>query len=253
MHQTRVHWICFAFAVLVTITSNCFAQQNPNGVIPVHTSNQPYLFLVRDPVVHASAKLTDDQKRKLTALNNRLDPALWSMRNKGPQEIANVMTDVLRQTRAALPNILDGKQIERIQQAEYWVLGVKALLRDDVATNVGLSSDQSAQLRETIVAAEGKLAKLQKELMDGGDRDVLNEKWGTIKQDQQRNAIAILSDEQQNKFRALLGEPLKANQLGRIKMKVPDFDDASKWVNSPPLTLDKLKGKVVALHFYAFA
>jgi hypothetical protein len=36
-------------------------------------------------------------------------------------------------------------------------------------------------------------------------------------------------------------------------MKVPDFDSASKWVHSEPLTLEKLKGKVVALHFYAFA
>ena len=229
------------------------AQQNPNGVIPVHTSNQPYLFLVRDPVVHEAAKFTEAQKQQVTDLNNRLDPELWSMRNKGPQQIAQVMSRVQKETQAALAKLLQPDQIKRIQQIEYWVLGEKSLLRDEVARSVQVSDEQRKRIREIIIAAEKELAALQEQAQSGGDLDALNEKWGEIKHQQRKDAIAVLSDEQQQSFRALLGDQIHLGKLGRIKMKVPDFDSASKWVNSEPLTLEKLKGKVVALHFYAFA
>lgn len=34
--------------------------------------------------------------------------------------------------------------------------------------------------------------------------------------------------------------------------KAPEFADISEWVNSSPLTMAKLKGKVVVVHFLAF-
>lgn len=246
------YWLRF-FTAAFLLPSLVWAQQNPNGVIPVHTSNQPYLFLVRDPVVHQTAKLTDAQKQKLTALNNRLDPALWSMRNKGPQQIAKVMASVQKQTQEALETILQPEQIKRIQQVEYWVLDVKSLLRDDVARQVQVSEEQQGQIRQIIVTAENELAALQEQALSGGELDALNEKWSEIKHQQRKDVIAVLSNQQQQTFRALLGDQVNLGKLGRIKMKVPDFDRSSKWINSPPLTLDKLKGKVVALHFYAFA
>lgn len=245
----------FLLSVLIVncLTSLTIAQQNPNGVIPVHTSNQPYLFLVRDPVVQAAAKLTATQKKDLEALNNRLDLSLWSMRNKPPEQIGKIMASVQNETKAALQKFLTPAQNTRIQQAEYWVLGVKSLMREEVASQVGLTADQQAEIRQIIVTAENKLAGLQEELQAGGNADALNEQWGEIKHQQRQDAIAVLSDDQQQTFRGLLGDQIQVAKLGRIKMKVPDFDTHSKWVNSEPLTLEKLKGKVVALHFYAFA
>lgn len=244
-------WFAVSFATLCSHPT--LAQQNPNGVIPIHTSNQPYLFLVRDPVVHAAAKLTESQIAAVTKLNNRHDPALWSMRNKGPQAIAKVMQSVQAQTQSALRQILQAEQLQRIQQVEYWVLGVKSLLRDDVAKQADLTADQRTQIRDIVLAAEKQLAELQQKAQSGDDLNALNETWGEIKHQQQKDVIAAITEEQQQIFRGLLGDQVNLGKLGRIKMKVPDFDPSSQWVNSPPLTLDKLKGKVVALHFYAFA
>ncbi len=36
------------------------------------------------------------------------------------------------------------------------------------------------------------------------------------------------------------------------KPKAPEFEDITAWVNSPPLKLADLKGKVVVVHFMAF-
>jgi hypothetical protein len=36
------------------------------------------------------------------------------------------------------------------------------------------------------------------------------------------------------------------------KQKAPEFEDIAEWINSDPLTMKSLKGKVVVIHFMAF-
>lgn len=38
----------------------------------------------------------------------------------------------------------------------------------------------------------------------------------------------------------------------RGKQKAPEFADIETWINSEPLTMAQLKGKVVVVHFMAF-
>lgn len=35
-------------------------------------------------------------------------------------------------------------------------------------------------------------------------------------------------------------------------IRPPEFTGISKWINSPPLTLDALRGRVVVVHFWTF-
>src|SRR5579871_4650860 len=37
------------------------------------------------------------------------------------------------------------------------------------------------------------------------------------------------------------------------RQQAPEFADVEKWLNSEPLTMKKLKGKVVVVHFFAFS
>ena len=41
-------------------------------------------------------------------------------------------------------------------------------------------------------------------------------------------------------------------QPSLLNTPAPELADVTSWINSEPLTLAKLKGKVVAVHFYAF-
>ena len=36
------------------------------------------------------------------------------------------------------------------------------------------------------------------------------------------------------------------------KQQAPEFEDIAEWLNSNPLTLKELRGKVVVIHFMAF-
>lgn len=249
--------VCFvsqvAASLIVLCGSTILAQQNPNGVIPLHTTNQPFLFLVRDPVVHREANLTEEQLVKLKALNDRVDLDLWSMRNKSAEQMIKIMESATKETQAAMVKFLEKDQRKRIRQIEFWVLGEKSILLDNVAKYLKATPEELSEVRQIIVDAEKKLAGLKEELQAGGDLKALNEQWADIKHQQRKDALDVLSEEQRQRFRAMLGKQVELGQLGRIRMKVPDFVTNSKWVNSEPLTLEKLKGKVVALHFYAFA
>ncbi len=233
--------------------NHLWAQSNPNGVIPLHNVNDPYLFLVRDPVVHRDLKLTATQQQKLNAVNDDVDMIMWSRRNKGEQYVVKATAEAKTKTQRQLASFLSEQQTKRVDQIALWVLGMKSLLRDDVAQQVGLDSSQRSDIREIVVNTQKAIAKLREQLNNGGDAELLNGEFRRVQTDQQKDVVAILTDEQKQLWLATLGQRIDVSKLGRIKFKAPELLISAGWVNSPPLTLDKLKGKVVALHFYAFA
>ena len=46
--------------------------------------------------------------------------------------------------------------------------------------------------------------------------------------------------------------PAAAEQPVEMRMPAPELKGIDEWINSKPLTLKDLKGKVVALHFWTF-
>ena len=46
--------------------------------------------------------------------------------------------------------------------------------------------------------------------------------------------------------------PAAAQEPVEMKLAAPELEGIGAWVNSKPLTLKALRGKVVVLHFWAF-
>ena len=239
--------------LLLACVGGAEAQQNPNGIIPLGNVDQPFLLLMRDPVVHDDLKLNDSQRQQLQAINDEIDMAMWSMRNKGPDHIEKTTIESINNTKRKLRSVLTREQKLRSLQIELWVLGMKSLLRDKVAEKVDLSTDQRSEIQQIIQASQRSMADLRQQLNNGGDAVELNKQYRDLQLKQQQDVIALLSDEQKKAWVAVLGDRIDVSKLGRIKFKAPEIIDAAGWVNSEPLSLRQLKGKVVALHFYAFA
>ena len=229
------------------------AQQNPNGVLPLNNFDNPYLFLVRDPAVHQDLKLTPDVLKSLQAFNDQIDMVIWQTNNKQPAERDKMLAKAMSDTRAKLAGLLTAEQNKRIDQIQLWVFGMKSLMREDVARELQLDSSQRGEIRGIVTRTATTIAELRKQLNDGGDATELNKQYRSAQRDQQQGIIDLLSAEQKKSWVALLGQRIDVSKLGRIKFKAPELQAGSGWVNSEPLTLEKLKGKVVALHFYAFA
>jgi thiol-disulfide isomerase/thioredoxin len=65
--------------------------------------------------------------------------------------------------------------------------------------------------------------------------------------------VKLLSEEQKSKIGNLTGEPFDFSQVKRVYPLAPEFESSGvTWLQGGPLSLERLRGKVVAVHFYAF-
>jgi thiol-disulfide isomerase/thioredoxin len=94
---------------------------------------------------------------------------------------------------------------------------------------------------------------LVKRLSDGEPKQPLDETYRELKQDELRRVSGILSPTQRTTWRRALGADFDLTALGHAVFKAPELVDAGAWLNSEPLTLEALAGKVVVVHFYAFS
>ncbi|MFC1758114.1 hypothetical protein ACFL2H_05015, partial [Planctomycetota bacterium] len=214
---------------------------------------EPFLFVVRDPYVHELLDLTEKQSKSLRSLNDKADPQIWRIRNRPPQEAARTSAKLIAVTRREIKKILDEQQIERLQQIEMRTQGVRSLLREDVVATLRMSKSQVGEILQVITLSDAQKTELKQRLQNGGESTKLNKQYHEVQVREQEQILKVLKPAQQQQWVGMLGPRVDLKKIGRVRFKAPDFSKSSKWVNSPPLTLDKLKGKVVALHFYAFA
>ena len=50
----------------------------------------------------------------------------------------------------------------------------------------------------------------------------------------------------------LAGSPFDLSQVRVVACQAPELRDVERWINSEPTSMADLKGRVVALHFWAF-
>lgn len=230
------------------------AQQNPDGQLPVTTLDRPYLFLIRDAVVWDDLELDDKQRSALAGLNDELDRDLLAMRNKSPQFVNETMMRARSMAEAKLAQVLTPSQLKRLSQIEWWTLGTRALVSSRLSDALEMSPAQVSEIGEILAKTRSEIAELSKKLQAGESREAIEKQVVKVRTEGQRKVVAVLTQRQQQLWVSLLGKRIDLAKLGRVKFKAPELQSAANdWVNSPPLSLEQMKGKVVALHFYAFA
>lgn len=226
-------------------------QQNPNGQLPVTSVARPYLFLIRDPAVYKELDLSPSQLRAMVSLNDELGSELWSMRNKSAEHIDATMNRARATAEASLTKILSNQQQQRLAQIELQTLATRAFLHDRLPHQLQIAEESIREIRAVIHRTQQAINGL----FDGDSDElgqVLQEKGRNLWAQGQEEIFALLSDKQKTRWRILLGKKIDLSKLGYVTFKAPELQNSGKWINSSPTTLKQLKGKVVALHFYAF-
>ncbi len=232
----------------------CAAQSsNPYGKLPVTQMAEPLLMLIRDPIVQSELAISTAQKRSIRQLSDKYDSTLWKTRNQPAQAASENFNMILTSAKRDLPNVLTSDQLRRLGQIELWTRGMKAFSRDDFAQRLSLTDEQRQKISKASEVAAKAIEGLTKELNDGATRSSIEKRARAVRIEEQKQILAAITREQHQRWIAMLGERVDVSKLGRVKFKAPELTGQGAWINSTPLTMEKLKGKVVALHFYAFA
>ena len=210
------------------------------------------LPLLHTPEIHQELKLSKAQVVDLESFFGEIDGA-WFQARILPADKQNSILDSLdERVLKWLSDHATKEQRERLSQIELQAQSVRMLLRQDLADSLKLESsqqDQFAELARSTVAAQ---AALQKAINQSESSDELQKKATAAVKAEQDAVRKILTADQQKRLAQLLGESFELSKLNRIYPMAPEFVPVSNWVNSQPLKLKDLRGKVVLVHFYAF-
>lgn len=250
MLQTTLRGVCVLLVVAGGLAAQ--AQQNAEGRLPVTQYQEPFLLLIRDPLVQSELSLTPAQETSLQKLIEETDGPLLETRNQPADRGLQTTRDLIARSRAELATFLSPSQQTRLDQIELWTLGLRSLLRDEIGEKLKLSDAQQEKLAEAITTYQSEFQKLQQRAQAGEERAPLEKEHAESLKAAERKIRSALKPAQREEWISLMGEPLEGARLGFVKFHAPELRGTGPWLNSEPLQLDDLRGKVVVVHFWTF-
>jgi hypothetical protein len=213
--------------------------------------SNPFLFLIRDPGVQTDLKMRDDQKVTVRRVLDEIDGTLWLLRDTSPDEGGDRVQALIAKVKSGLNGVLSKEQLSRLDQIVLQAQGPEALGLPGVAQRLALSPDQKKEIRETIESRRNELLELAEQVKKGTEKKP-QEKAAEIRTAEHEQLLVILKESQQKQWAAMLGKPIDLTKVELSYIKAPDIEAADEWINSEPLKLEDLRGRVVALHFWTF-
>lgn len=186
------------------------------------------LMLARDPTVQSDLKLQQKQIDDLSAAIAEVDQPMWVLRDVPIAKSAPELDVLLAKFQKQLSRILTAAQRDRLNEIILQARGYKALTSPDLSQRLKLSEKQIGQLKQALSQAKTDDTTLSKKV------------------------LGHLSSEQQAELSVMAGQPFDLSRVLRIHCTAPELRDVSSWINSKPLKLASLRGKVAVVHFWAF-
>jgi methionine-R-sulfoxide reductase len=216
-------------------------------------TSDPLLLLLRAPAVRRELDLRENQVESLEQAITEVNEPLWRLRDAQFLNVENSgkAWQLIDQVETKLGVVLNREQHTRLRQLVRQARGPNALLSADVIEGLKLSPDQLHQIGGLLEDTWKESQRLQKEstAKASGDAGQEVEKLMTA---QRKKVFAVLTEEQKRRFQRLAGDPFDFGQVLRCYARAPEIRGTDDWLNTAPLTLSKLRGKVVVFHFFTF-
>ena len=212
----------------------------------------PAWSLLHEPAVAHELALTPPQGRQFRALLDELDARCFPLRNRPTAEAVEGAAAITAEATTRLETILSGPQFRRFTEIQTRQQGTAALLKPGMAKLMHYKPQQHERLETLIAETAAATRALERRLRDGEPRAPLDRAFSDLQRDELRQVLDLLTPTQQAVWRRQVGRDFDLSTLGRPVFKAPELVDSGAWLNSAPLTLASLGGKVVVVHFYAF-
>jgi len=216
-------------------------------VIPIP---HPITSLLRSARIHRELNLTPEIITQIEQAADKVDQPLWRLRDLPPDKCNEQARNLIEQLKRRLSQSLTVRQMNRLNQIVWQAQGIEAILEPELAARLGLSTGQNTRIIALLSAGYQRIAEvnLNTQIHSETVRAAYIQR---IQTETQQKIIAVLSAAQQNAFGGLIGQPVNLSQVRFVVCKAPEIE-AETWINSSPVRLTDLKGKVTVVHFYAF-
>ncbi len=216
-------------------------------IIPVP---HPLTSLLRAEQVQLELALTTAQIRDVEKAASEIDLPLWLLRDLPAKERNEAADPLIRQLANRLSQVLSAPQAERLNQIVWQAQGIEAVLEPEVTARLSLSAEQVGSIVTALHSFYDKIASLQRntEIQPESRKVAYARK---LRADAESNILAVLDSRQRHLLATLMGHPFDLSHVRGIVCRAPEFG-AETWLNSSPLKMSDLKGKVTVIHFYAF-
>ncbi|WP_286177827.1 redoxin domain-containing protein [Rhodopirellula sp. JC639] len=235
-------------AFLSVLPCAASAQTTPPETQPV------LLQMIRDDAVHQDLGLSEDQIRQVFAALEPIDGPWFRARILATDERIETIDRLTAQLGDALSEVLNTKQLDRLDQLQNQALGTRMIVRDKTAAALGLSTEERDALYQVFTETDDTVADIQKQLQNQQLTDAeAAKKINAAKAGEKKAVVDALSNQQKRTLSALTGPSFNFAAVKRIYPAAPELTgDGATWLQGSPIQLADLKGKVVAVHFYAF-
>ncbi len=232
-------------------SSSSIAKENAKTTTDRKPVVDPVILLIRDGSVRAELQLSDEQRRVLADLLQKHNRLLLAIRDVSPSGANETVSSELQALRQHFKEILSEKQRARLTNLVLQAQGYKSLLRKDISAKLHLTEQQIHDLTTATDEIATRLQELRKTNTDGTS-DELQKSVAALQRDQQQRVLAILNKQQIAQYAAAVGAPFDLTKVKASPADAPEFEGIEAWLNSEPVTMKSLRGRVVVVNFLAF-
>jgi peroxiredoxin len=190
--------------------------------------------LVRSPEVQADLKFDSRQAAEVRLAVAQVDAPLWRLREIPDPKRAEAVRSLQSKFEAELRLILRPEQRHRVGQLLWRAQGVWAAKDARFADRLALTAPQEKQIAK---------------LLGSLDRTTVSVAKAT---ELEAEVMAILTDDQRHRVAEALGPAFDFSRVRQVAVKAPEIVGIEGWINTQPINLADLRGKVVVLHFWTF-
>jgi peroxiredoxin len=169
------------------------------------------------------------------------------MRDLPPQQQTEAAAPLLRKLTEATSHILLPQQLERLNQIILQTQGIRAVLMPSVADRLNLTVAQQSGISQIVETLDRKLRQRNR----AGSLTRNSPAATGLRLDAELQISGLLRPSQNRLLRRLMGPPFDLKTVPQVACRAPEIRGIEEWINSEPKTLAGMRGKVVALHFYA--